>query len=92
MSSFPDIVSHIIGAIDTLVSSFSLEKKVSKKQAMLEDVGPLLVEELRSRDFPVISIQELDNFHASLKDKKLNKETMEIMNNYYETIKKIAGG
>ena len=42
--------------------------------------------------YSVFSVNELHDFNESLDRSKLNKQVIEIMNTYYETIKEIAGG
>ena len=86
------IFSYIKGSLDHLIMAFCANKKISKEEALDTEAGPLIIKELRKRGYPVISVNELYDFNESLDRSKLNKQVIEILNTYYETIKEIAGG
>jgi hypothetical protein len=87
-----NIFNYIKGSLDHLIMAFSTNKHISKKEALDTEAGPLIIKELRERGYSVISVNELHDFNESLDRSKLNKQVIEIMNTYYETIKEIAGG
>jgi len=86
------IFTYIKGALDNLIVAFALNDKKTKEAVLKDTVGPLLLEELRERGYPVISVDELTEFNESLEKDNLNKQVREIMETYYQTIKEIAGG
>jgi len=81
------IFDSLKGTLDHLISSESLTHQVSTDEALIDYVVPVLIDNLRDRGVPLLTMKDVDNLEQIVKDMKLENTVRSVLLEFINTLK-----
>lgn len=81
------IFDSLKGTLDHLISSESLTHQVSVDEALCDYVVPVLINNLRDRGVPLLTMQDVNNLEQMVKDMKLENTVRSVLLEFIVTLK-----
>lgn len=83
------IFDSLKGTLDHLIASEAISRSIDLDEALNQHVMPRLAEELREREVPILTANDVSNLETMLEEMKLDKNVKSVLLDFIKTIKEI---